>query len=365
MSNHTTEPYVRLARHLDETPLGAPMGPELMSLLAELFEPDEAALVAALPLKPARTSSLAGTLGRQADELGRALASLADRGLVYQRRRADGDHAYSMLPLVPGVAELQFMGPVTGDRKLRLARLFEAYYRPGLGKSLVRASVPYPRVIPVGRAVPVNQEILPYEQASHLIREARVTAITDCYCRTEAKLLGGGCDAPTDVCMIFGPFAEFAVAKGWARAADETMMLGALDRAEAAGLVHVCDNVTENVSFLCNCCGDCCMFLRTITDLERPGAVAAAAFAAQPLTDACTACGSCLEACQVGALSLPEGADAPLVDESRCLGCGLCTTACPDEAMTMARRARPQPPGSLPELVSRLKAPPTPSPGGA
>ena len=52
------ETYRRLAQHLDQTPLGAPQGPELMAVLREMFSPDEAEIAAKLPFRPKRLISL-------------------------------------------------------------------------------------------------------------------------------------------------------------------------------------------------------------------------------------------------------------------------------------------------------------------
>ena len=42
----------------------------------------------------------------------------------------------------------------------------------------------------------------------------------------------------------------------------------------------------------------------------------------------CVACGCCLTACKVGAVSIPKGVCA-IIDDSKCVGCGLCAKKCP------------------------------------
>ncbi|MCB2193960.1 MAG: 4Fe-4S binding protein [Deltaproteobacteria bacterium] len=351
MAGSAKNAYEALAQHLDRSPLGAPQGPELMAILRELFTEEEAAVAAALPFKPVRVVALAKTLERPAEEIGLLLESLAGKGLAYRRSTRAGDY-YSLLPMVPGMAEAQFWAMAPGEAKLKMARLFEDYYEPGVGKAFAEAPTPYSRVIPVGRAVTNSQEILPYEKAEELIHQHEHLALIDCYCRSQAKLLGQGCDAPLDVCMVFGSFAEFAVAQGWAKPMDEAGMLDALSRAEEAGLVHVVDNVAENVNFLCNCCGCCCMFLQTITRMNRLGAVSQAAYMAQVDPDLCTACEQCAETCQVAAIRVDD--DCAAVDEEICLGCGLCATVCPSEAITMNRREARPVPAHHGELQARL-----------
>mgnify|MGYP003317431200 CR=1 FL=1 len=45
------------------------------------------------------------------------------------------------------------------------------------------------------------------------------------------------------------------------------------------------------------------------------------------ITDDCVACGSCAEACPVGAIS--EGDGKYVINPDACLGCGTCADTCP------------------------------------
>ena len=42
----------------------------------------------------------------------------------------------------------------------------------------------------------------------------------------------------------------------------------------------------------------------------------------------CVACGCCLTACKLGAISIPHGVCA-MIDEDKCVGCGRCLESCP------------------------------------
>jgi ferredoxin len=49
------------------------------------------------------------------------------------------------------------------------------------------------------------------------------------------------------------------------------------------------------------------------------------------ITDACTACGACVSACPVEAIS--EGEDKYIIDPEACTDCGLCADECPFDAI--------------------------------
>ena len=48
----------------------------------------------------------------------------------------------------------------------------------------------------------------------------------------------------------------------------------------------------------------------------------------------CVACGSCLSACKIGAISIPNGVCA-MIDETKCVGCGMCAKNCPASVIEM------------------------------
>lgn len=42
----------------------------------------------------------------------------------------------------------------------------------------------------------------------------------------------------------------------------------------------------------------------------------------------CVSCGTCIKACPLQAISVPDGISA-VVELNRCIGCGLCARGCP------------------------------------
>ncbi len=327
--------YHDLMRRLDDFPAGALPSPYLLEILMMIFEEEEARLAVDLPSAPEELSALARRLERDEEELYRILERMADKGLVYAKVK-EGKRYYNLLPLLPGIFEMQFMkGEVTPEKR-RVAELFDRYYYEGWGKTSFTSNTALARVLLVEEEIPRGQEVLPYEKVSEYIKDSTYMALTTCFCRHEAELLGKSCGKPKDVCMCFGPFAEFLVQRGFARRASREEMLEALERAERAGLVHVTDNIQEKINFICNCCGCCCGFLGTMTRLNISGAVAASRYMAKVDVDLCNGCESCLDVCQVKAIRLED--ERAVVDGTKCIGCGLCASHCPGEAVEIVPR---------------------------
>ncbi len=327
--------YTRLMKRMDKFPMGAPPSENLLNLLRIIFEEDEAELALDLSPNPERLSDIATRLGREKSELEALLERMADKGLVYCRDRAGEEKCYNLLPLLPGIFEMQFMKAEVTKKKV--AELFDAYYHEGWRDKTFTFKTPLTRILPVEEEIVPRQEVLPYEKVSAYIRDSVYMALTNCFCRHEAELLGRSCGRPKDVCMVFGPFAEFLVKRGYARKATKEMMLDALDRAEKAGLVHITDNVQDKIGFICNCCGCCCGFLGAMTKLGYPKSVVGnSRYLPVVDEDLCNGCETCVEVCQVGAVKLQD--EIAHIEQERCIGCGLCVSHCPAEAMEISTR---------------------------
>lgn len=51
----------------------------------------------------------------------------------------------------------------------------------------------------------------------------------------------------------------------------------------------------------------------------------------------CVACGSCVKACPLGAVSVYKGMYA-VVEDEKCVGCGSCARACPAGIISIIKR---------------------------
>ncbi len=343
-----TDPYQALMEKLDQTPTGAPKTEHLEKILKILFTEEEAKIASQLPLNPLRQpiSKLAEKIGMEKEKLEPVLENLADKGLVYCAPK-EGEKAYALLPLFPGIFELQFMRAEYDPKSKALAKLFNDYYFHGWGKSSLEFKTPFTRTIPIEKAISPGQQVASYQKVEELITDSKSLAITNCFCRHEHELLGDWCGRPKEVCMILGPFADFAVERGFARRASRSEMLEKLQLAEEKALVHITDNIKEKINFICNCCGCCCGFLTAVNKLNIPSVVASSGFMVEIDEEKCNNCGACTKRCQVRALWLEEDPENPKKkilkkNLDRCIGCGLCVSACKQEAMKMVKRPEDQ-----------------------
>jgi ferredoxin len=335
--------------------------PEFYAILEELFTPEEGAIACQVPMNAVSAADLAAEIGRDPGEVERLLEGMADKGLVYAIEHG-GVMEYNLLPVLPGIFEVQLMKGEVSEGAKKLAHLFEDYfavmYQGGQegGTGMQFPQFPLGRVITVEAEIPAGMEIQPYDRVSRYIENSEYIALAICYCRHHAELLGNPCDKPKDVCMALGEGAQFLSQRGFARLVSKEEALEALDRAEKAGLVHCSSNTSENIGFLCNCCRCHCRFVQSlIKDSFMPGLAAVSGFIMAVDEEKCMGCGDCIDRCPVQVLSMQD--DIVVMDADHCIGCGLCVSVCPTEALRMEPRPDPPlPPRDHDSLEAALKA---------
>lgn len=208
-------------------------------------------------------------------------------------------------------------------------------YIPTLFNLDLWKKAPQLRTIPVGRSIPVQLDVMPYEKAEELVLSHKKILVAPCICRKERSLLGEGCDKPLESCLIFGRGVDYYRKNGIGRNIDQQEALSILREADKAGLVLQPSNSKKIVNICC-CCGCCCVVLRTIKRHPRPASMVSSPFAATADSDKCIGCGVCVKRCQTEALRLEN--DKVVLDVERCIGCGLCVSTCPSGSLTLVRK---------------------------
>jgi len=330
--------------------------PEFYALVEALFTPQEAAVNNVMSRKPLTAGEIAAEMGKGAEEIESTLETMADKGLCKTFMR-DGTRFYQGEPFMPGIFEYQFIAGKTAPRDIKIARLIYDYKKAfkAAGED-TRMTFPSARVITVDRTIAAGNTVHTYDQVSTYIRKYEPIAVGTCFCRHAAKLRDEDVhDMPTDVCMWFGEMAEYAIERLGAKQMDREEASRVLDRAEAAGLIHMSRNTTEEINFICNCDRWHCDVVKGVLKQPKPALFFNSGF--QPLfdPDLCTACETCIERCPPGALTMGEN-EIPEVDLDRCFGCAVCATGCPSEAIVMeAKSGFPVPPRDTKELITAMK----------
>jgi len=340
--NAKEEIYHALAERLSKTPEGAPINENLMAILHRLYTDSEALVGSKFSSIPMSLDKIANITDIEETELKMILDGMSDKGLVLDIPRKNSFY-YMLAPMLVGFFEYTFMR--TGDHVnlKELAELFEIYFHSegvmkeiaGIDTKIMRTLI-YESIIPLA----VETEVLDYEKASEIIRQSGGGAITMCACRHEASHLGNVCDAPIDVCMSLGRAADWIIRKGLGKSATVEDLLAVLARTQALGLIHLCDNVMNKPTYICNCCGCCCKVLRGINE-QKVFATHSSNFIPSIELESCISCGICADRCQINAITMTDqvnGREVPVLNNEGCIGCGSCASACPSESLTMSLR---------------------------
>lgn len=327
------EVYRKLANVLDTLPNGFPTTEEgvEIALLKKIFDPDEADLFCDLRLTFETPEQIAERTGRPLEGLAEKLKAMRMKGQLFGIDFGTAQ-VYRMLPWVFGIYEFQLKRM---DREM--AELSEAYM-PAFGPQFFETRPQLMQVLPVEKEIGKNQEALNYEKVSSIIETGQSFAVNECICKKEKHLLDHGCDKPLEVCMAIAPVpGVFENDNAWSgRVIDRKEAYAILDKAEAAGLVHLTSNITDGRYYICNCCGCCCGVLRAITEYGINGAVNAHYYA-EIDAETCESCGICAdERCQIQSITEDDGAYRVLTE--KCIGCGLCISTCPADAIRLVRK---------------------------
>lgn len=332
--------------------------PEFFALAKYLFTPEEAELASELPLFPIPISGISDKHGKSEKELTEIFERMADNGVVFTSDR-DTIRYYGLMPLLPGIFEMQFLKGSVDERSVRLAHLFEGYNQ-AVEQMMVEIdlkAIPFPmaRVITVEQEIPKGFEIHPYDKVSEYIDKAEYIAVGTCYCRHYGELLGDPCSKPKEVCMGFGPDAKYIADRKFGRLVTREEALSILRQAEEAGLVHCSSNMTKYTQFVCNCCTCHCGILQSMKKYNMQGSAAVSGFITEFDPEKCSACADCVDRCPMEALIM-QGDDL-VFNDNLCIGCGLCSSGCPTGALQLTtRKNAPVPPRSGRELNSRLNS---------
>lgn len=338
------EIYRQLQQRLDNLPVGFPpseSGVEI-DLLKSLFTPEEAKIAIKLGFLPEPLKKIhrrVKKMGMSIDELEILLDKMIKKGLILGRdiykRRGEGI-VYGNALYAVGIHDYQ-LGHLTKE----IAEAHRKYMDEVLVKVVMDKDIPTQiRTIPVEKSLTPEHHVGNYDNIRKLIENSiGPFAVMDCICRKSADLMGEPCKNTTllETCVTMEEGALHVLYLGYAREIDKHEAIQILNKAQEEGLILQPTNAQKPLS-VCACCGDCCHFLTAIKKLPRPVDYYTTNYYSEVDVDLCEGCGTCIEKCQMGALTLVDNVSQVNLDF--CLGCGNCVSSCPSGAIHLVKKSK-------------------------
>ncbi len=263
---------------------------------------------------PYSVPELAEMNGMSLEDTQKMVERLRWIGIIEQNRAKTEDrHLQYELPIfVPGSAEFMMMQDKLTDEFPQLATFFNLMTQLPLAG--ITQMVPPGgagvgmHVIPVEKAISMENESVPVEHLSRWIDMYDKFGISECSCRKQQAMRGEGSgEIRGDYCIGVGDMAEYMDDRGIGHYVTKEEVYEILERAERHGYVHQITNIDgENkIVAICNCAPGVCNALRTSQLFNTPN-MSASAYRAHVTKEKCVACGKCVEVCPVGAAKLGQ-----------------------------------------------------------
>ncbi len=325
--------YKKLQERLDLYSFGYPPSEtgDDISILKKLFTEEDAQIFLLLSQKLESPEEVIARTGIDAPGFAGKLESMASRGLLFRLNR-NGIKRYGAIPFMHGLVEFRI-----NNLDKELSDYLDNYFNAIYNKNIADSADLFLRVVPVNKAVQVKHHVAAFDEASQILKNADIIAITDCFCRKKAQTTGTACDRPLETCFMFGSMAEYYIENKIGRRIDFDEAVSILRAAQESGLVTQ-PATSQNPSGMCNCCGDCCAVLGAVKKFPAPAELVFSNYYVTVDESACIGCNDCGEVCPMEAISAIETGIAE-VDLKRCIGCGLCSAKCPVSAITLVEKS--------------------------
>ncbi|MHA1377529.1 MAG: ATP-binding protein [Candidatus Helarchaeota archaeon] len=344
---------IKIAEKLSKVQQGVPKDEEgnisetYLKYLSLMYNSQEAEIIQHLEVFPksVRVSKLAKELGKDKTELKEMLNNLTNRGFLQKLGSSFCIPTPLLIYDAPFILKINY--EEDKERIIKMARLSrqffekERYYK---NWETSYKGTPRSRILTVSEKIESEKDIIPIEEVYNIIDNTNKFALIPCPCRSRAELEGiRKCKGkyPIHNCIILGNMAEgiLNLKDPIIKEVTKEEVKKLTMEAAKIGLVHTTDNYSGPSNILCACCECCCGLLAglTRTGLNNPKSIAKANYVANVDINFCIACGTCLDRCKFGAITVE---DTSIINEDKCMGCGLCAVTCPEEAITMKRLER-------------------------
>ncbi len=339
-SNHV---YRQLQKHLDKQPVGYPKtitGSDL-KLLKHIFTPYEAELAMSLDYKFSPVDAILPKVnqpGLSEEDLKQQLFELAKKGGVGYRDK-DGDELYANIPLIVGMYEgyLEKLSP-------EFLKDFSKYTNSiSYGISFLATNKVQMRTIPVEESVTPENNISQFDEVIQLLEKSEGPFIAvSCICRKGKKMEGATCTATdrVDTCLVVNELAKGVQKAGVGSNLSKEEAIDLIRKNTEEGLILQPSN-TQEIDFICSCCGCCCGMLNVHKKLPNPADYWATNFYSEIDHDNCNGCGICAKKCQVDAIKFKKikgKKNKVSVNLRKCLGCGNCVVSCKFDGIHLVKK---------------------------
>ncbi|MBT4290468.1 MAG: 4Fe-4S dicluster domain-containing protein [Deltaproteobacteria bacterium] len=343
--------YRKLGKKLDSMYVRTPWNDKLFRIIKELYSEPEARLIVDMPLGIVDLNAIKATSSFNIKQIQKLLDDLIGKGLVIDFGE-ESKKLYTISPMVVGIFEYTMMR-TRGELNPKLwSQLFNDYMMGD--DSFFKANFKSGQQVSVMRTIPHEEslapsefvEILDYEKAEGLIKDHKRFAVGICSCRHEKHHLNEKiCAVPMESCTSFGQAAKYMIEHGFAQSISRSEMLDNLSRSKDLGLVLNTDNVKNEASFMCHCCGCCCNLLVGIRKFGYANVVVTSNYIASVNDLSCDGCGKCAKACPINAITMKKDISPdsrrkklPEIDTEFCLGCGVCALSCQPKSLVLIHR---------------------------
>ena len=360
MSNET-DVYRKLQQHLDGLPIGFPAtesGVEI-KILKELFTPEEAEAATYLGLKFKPLEEIYKQVGHtkmSISELEKILDSSVSKGAVHTKKEGSTKFYCNSVFMV-GMYDMQFHRYEPKNFSKEFRENSSQYFKEGMTEELFRTGINQLRVVPIEQSISHEHNIASYDDIRQLIKDRDGPIVVNvCVCRNKTDVSDEPC-TQTEIresCFVLhDDIVHTYIEHGWGRIVSKEEALEILQSCEDDGLVYQPGN-SQRPGLLCCCCGCCCGYLSDMKEFPRPLDIIASNYYAEVDSESCSGCETCLDRCQMDALTMVDNISTVNLD--RCIGCGVCVPTCPSDAIHLRRKEEAKvPPKDWDDLYATIE----------
>ncbi len=329
--------YRDLLKRIDELSYGFPksvVGADIL-LIKKIFSEEDARDFLLMKKRYQTAAQYAEANGFTAEVALQKLERMANRGLIFRRRRPEGDE-YGTFPFVMGFLEWQGARSGSGKSWLYYTSLYMATSTWGKRMTQTR---PFYRTLPQHPEMVEGSVIRSYDNVEALLDKHHRFAVGHCVCRMMNRMMPGNkCTHPIETCIETDDYATFFIETGIGREITKEEALAILREGEKDGRIIQATNSQEGENF-CSCCGCGCGMLKMRSMFPGPANALWSNHYCEIDYDACISCGRCVKRCPFHYIKKDKKTGRVVIDQEKCLGCGLCVSTCPKKAMTLRQKS--------------------------